>query len=213
MFATVVSEKGVNDDLAIKQLGIFFKENGVRNMVYKSDQENSLKACIDEAVRSVGGTATEDDDAVLCAVPEYSAVGESASNGKAERSVQQLEDQVRTLKSALEERIGARLGSTHSVMRWLVRHCSSILTRFAVNPDGRTPYQVTHGKRAVDKLVEFGERVYYYVPKRARFKLDLRWRLGVCLGIANNSNEYYVGLYNGNVVKARYVVRVVASKR
>ena len=88
MFATVVSEKGVNDDLAIKQLGIFFKENGVRNLVYKSDQENSLKACIDEAIRSVGGTATEDDDAVLCAVPEHSAVGESASNGKAERSVQ-----------------------------------------------------------------------------------------------------------------------------
>ena len=109
---------------------------------------------------SIGGTAIEDDDAVLCAVREHSAVGESASNGKSERSVQQLEDQVRTLKSALEERIGARLGSTHSVMGWLVRHCSSILTRFAVNPDGRMPYQVTHGKRAVDKLVEFGERVY-----------------------------------------------------
>ena len=131
MFATVVSEKGINDDIAIKQLGTFFKENGVRNLVYKSDQENSLKACIDEAIRSVGGTAVEADDAVLCAIPEYSAVVESASNGKAERSVQQLEDQVRTLKSALEERIGARLGSTHSVMRWLVRHCSTILTRFS----------------------------------------------------------------------------------
>ena len=31
--------------------------------------------------------------------------------------------------------------------------------------------------------------------------------------MANKSNEYNVGLYNGNVVKARSVVRVVASKR
>ena len=37
-----------------------------------------------------------DDDAVLEALPEYSAVGEPASNGKAERAVQMFEDQVRT---------------------------------------------------------------------------------------------------------------------
>ena len=109
------------------------------NLVYKSDQESALKAFADAALKQIGGTSKEDDDLVTCAVPEHSAVGESASSGKAERTIQQIEDQVRTLKSALETRLNARIGSTHPVMRWLVRHCSLILTRFSVNPDGKAP--------------------------------------------------------------------------
>ena len=46
-----------------------------------------------------------------------------------------------------------------------------------------------------------------------RFKLDLRWRLGICVGHSNNTNEYYVAPSNGNVVKARSVVQVLASRR
>ena len=98
-------------------------------------------------------------------------------------------------------------------MRWLVRHAALILNRFSVNPDGQTPYQHLHGRRAPDRFVEFGERVYYSVPKKARHKLDLRWRLGICLGASAPSNEFYVGLANGAVVKARSVVRVISSRR
>ena len=58
-------------------------------------------------------------------------------------------------------------------MAWLIRHCAIILNRFSVNPDGRTPYQALHGKRASDRFVEFGERVYFYVPKKLNFKLDM----------------------------------------
>ena len=46
-----------------------------------------------------------------------------------------------------------------------------------------------------------------------RYKLDLRWRLGMCDGHSNYTNEYYVALIRGNVVKARSVVRVIASRR
>ena len=86
----------------MKQLANLFRENGVTKMVYKTDEENAIKSCVDDAVRQSGVSILVDDDAVLGAVPEYSAVGESASNGKAERAVQMVEDQVRTLKSALE---------------------------------------------------------------------------------------------------------------
>ena len=51
------------------------------------------------------------------------------------------------------------------------------------------------------------------MPKKARHKLDLRWRLGICLGASAPSNEFYVGLANGAVVKARSVVRVISSRR
>ena len=181
--------------------------------MYKTDRERSNNIFIDETLKVAGIAATEDDEAVQCAVPEYSAVGESASNGRAERAVQQIEDQARTLKSALESRIGLRIGSTHLVMAWLVGHCAIILNRFSVNPDGKTPYEVLHGKRAPDRFVELGERVYFYVPKRLRYKLDMRWQLGVCVGVSSCSNEYFVSCSNGNVLKSRAVVRVIASRR
>ena len=38
-------------------------------------------------------------------IPEYSAVGASPSNGKAEHAVQTIQDQLRTPKSAIESRI------------------------------------------------------------------------------------------------------------
>ena len=213
LFATVVSEKGGGDELAVKLFADFLRDNGVKHLVYKSDQERSIKTFIDASLTMAGVAATEDDDAVLCAVPEYSAIGESASNGRAERAVQMIEDQARTLKSALETRIGARIGSTHPIMAWLIRHCAIILNRFSVNPDGHTPYQALHGKRASDRFVEFGERVYFYVPKKLRYKLDMRWQLGAFVGVSNNSNEYFCVASNGNVVKSRSVVRVIASRR
>ena len=132
MYASGVDEEAMGDEDAIEELKVFLEENGVRSRVYKSDQEPSLKAFIDEALKRAGAASSEDDDAVACAVPEYSAVGESASNGKAERAVQTIEDLARTLKSALEARIGARVGSTHPMMRWIVRHAALILNQFSV---------------------------------------------------------------------------------
>ena len=73
--ASVVTEKGLGDDAAIEELKTFFRENGVRTLVYKSDQERSLKAFTDEALKRAGVSVSEDDDSVACAVPEYSAVG------------------------------------------------------------------------------------------------------------------------------------------
>ena len=49
--------------------------------------------------------------------------------------------------------------------------------------------------------------------KKLRAKLDLRWRLGVYIGYSVTSNEYYLGLPNGNVVKSRSVTHVVPSGR
>ena len=105
MFASIVDCKGSGDELAVKQLANFFRENGVTEMVCKTDQDHAVKSYVDDAIRQAGVSILVDDDAVLEAVPEYSAVGESASNGKAERAVQMLEDKIRTLKSALEARI------------------------------------------------------------------------------------------------------------
>ena len=72
-------------------------------MVYKTDQENAVKASVHDAIRKAGVSILVDDKAVLEAVPEYSAVGKSASNGKAEHAVQMLEDQVSRRAGALSD--------------------------------------------------------------------------------------------------------------
>ena len=70
-----------------------------------------------------------------------------------------------------------------------------------------------HGRKCNAKIVEFGGRCYYYVPKKLRAKLDKRWRLGVYLGTSADSNEHYLGAWNVDVIKSRSVVRVLEKSR
>ena len=44
-------------------------------MVYKTDQDNAVNTFVDDAIRQAEMSILVDDDAVLEAVPEYSAVG------------------------------------------------------------------------------------------------------------------------------------------
>ena len=138
----------------------------------KSDQEPSIVALMEQAIRKSGRHGT-------MIVPEASAVGESASNARAERTVQSVEDLLRVHKHALEARMGQRLPSDHPTFRWLVEHVADILNKFTINDTGMSPHEDGHGRRAAERRVEFGERVFFHTPKKARSKLCKRWRAGV----------------------------------
>ena len=227
MFTCPVNMKG-RDPVAANLLADFIKANGLTKFVYKCDQERALDALsqsaiektimtqiIEEAAQRSGRSAAPADESdARIAVPENSPVGESQSNGKAERAVQTMEDQIRTIKLALESRIGARIPCNHPVMHWIVLHCADILNKFTVNrATGLSPYEETHGQRPPERRVELGERVFYYTPKKGRKKLDPRWKLGVYLGHCEGTSEAYVGVPNGNVRRTRTVLRVVAESR
>ena len=138
---------------------------------------------VEEAARRVGrSTAAADADDVRIAVPENSAVGESQSNGKAEKGVQMVEDQIRTLKLALEARIGARIPCNHPVMHWVVLHSADILNKYTVNRTGMSPYEEAHGQKSPERRLELRERVFFFIPKKGRKNMDPRWKLGVYLG-------------------------------
>ena len=94
-----------------------------------------------------------------------------------------------------------------------MEHAASVYNRHLCNSDGRSPFQTIHGQRWKGRPVEFWEQVFYYVPKRLRAKLNLRWRVGTFLGNAQATNECFVTASNGDVVKARAVVRVVETSR
>ena len=98
-------------------------------------------------------------------------------------------------------------------MRWIVEHAASMANRQICNADGRTPFETIHGQRWKGRAVEFGEQVFYFVPKKLRAKLSLRWRVGTYLGNAQATNECYVAASGGNVIKARAAVRVVEPSR
>ena len=147
------------------------------------------------------------------AAPEVSHPGESQSNGHAEKSVGDFVSQLRTLKTALESRLKARISSSHPVTHWLIEHTAYVLNKFALGPDGRTPYGRLHGREGKERMCEFGERIMWYVPKKVRAKLDQRWRYGIFLGRSMSSDQNFVGLANGDVVCARAIVRLVESVR
>ena len=153
------------------------------------------------------------DEEAIIAAPELSSVGESQSNGKSERGVQLVEDLIRTLKSAFEARVNMRLGSTHPVMLWLVEYASVLLSKYPVGDGGLTTFQKLHGKRAHEELVEFGEKVLYFIPKAKRAKLDKRFGVGVFLGRALWGDENYIARAEGTVVRTRGIARMSPKLR
>ena len=212
-FASVCDVKGPEDSVT-ERLAEFLRNSGVSKLVYKADQEPAIRAMLEKALTSIGRNGEPvDSEEFLQLVPESSAVGESPSNGGAERAVQSIQDMTRTYLSALEGRIRWKIPTQHPVMRWLVEHAASMLNRFTTNNDGVSPYAYIHGRNSSERHIEFGEKIFYYVPKRARSKLCMRWRLGIYLGMAQSSNEIFVATVDGDVTKARSAARVVESVR
>ena len=145
VLACVVDSKGVVDPYGVNRVAAFFRESGLTNFeaqcwVVKSDQEPSILALLEAAIKKSGRNGT--------IVPEASAVGESASNARAERTVQSVEDLLRVHKHALEARIGKRLAADHPTMRWLVEHVADLLNKYTVNSTGMSPFEELHGRKA-----------------------------------------------------------------
>ena len=92
IFSSICDVKGP-DDSVVDRLAEFFKNSGITKLVYKSDQEPAIRTAVEAALSKIGRAGDPKSDAdVLQLVPELSAVGESPSNGRAERAVQSVED-------------------------------------------------------------------------------------------------------------------------
>ena len=238
-FAFVVATKGP-DPLVVTRIAKLITDCGLVHFAYRSDKEPAIIAMIQDACAMAGrkgvhvkgdnvedvledgdsatGEIQEDVhpravDSAHVAVPEHSHPGESQSNGIAERAVQDLVNHVRVLKLALETNIKARLPAEHPVMAWLVEHAAYLLNRCVLGTDNRTAWGRLHGKESTERICEFGEKVLWYVPKKQRAKLDVRWRHGLFLGRSMNSDQNFIGLPDGSVTCARAMVRLVPRRR
>ena len=180
----------------------FLKEIGLESsdVVFKSDQENAIgdllnniarrrsalskleKATEEEVQDLVGGVVPAGDPRTI---HEAAPVGSSQSNGFIEGAIQDEEGQIRTLKSDLESRIGAKIPSSHDIVPWLVEYAAVLLNRGQLGADGRTAYERLKGKKASLPGLQFGERILWksnVAPYKRKHKMDTDWAEVIFLG-------------------------------
>ena len=192
--AHVVNSKGNVDGVA-EQLVRDLEEIGYNGkVIVKCDQENALVDLVKAIAKCRGDKET---------VVEHSKAKDSQTNGVAERAVQSIEGLVRTMKFALEKRLGVQISSSHPLMAWIVEHAAETLNRFHVGPDGRTPFERIKGKAYKGEVVEFGRIIYHRHPGRVEGgSMEPRWSEGVWLGKTAKSDENIISDETGRIVKA-----------
>ena len=84
----------------------------------------------------------------------------------AERAVQSVERQARTILIALQKRLDVNVPVTHTIVTWLVEHAADLLNKFAVGPDGRIAFERINGEKYRGEVVEFGRKILYRIPCR-----------------------------------------------
>ena len=128
VLAHVVPKKGTEFQWIAKQLDLDVKRFGYNGrLVVKSDQEPAVVDLMRDLARRRSNAPT---------VVELSKAYDSKSNGRAEGTVRRLEEQVRTMKIALDAALGIELEVLHPVFEWLVEHAADVLNKTEVASDG-----------------------------------------------------------------------------
>ena len=190
--ARVVPKKGVHP-YAVDRIKRDIEQFGHKEIIFKSDQENSIKA-LKQAVKE----STE-----VRIKMEESPVAEHQSNGSVESAMNQIKGQFRTMKDALDTRYNCRHAGDHPAIPWLIEHAADTLNRRRIGKDGRTAYRRWKGRSFNKKVAEFGENIWYLkLGTAGKDKFHKRWEDGVYLGIMDGTGETIVGTENG-ITKAK----------
>ena len=205
--ATSIPTKGVSlGRFSLHRCLNFIQENGdsERDIIIKSDQENSAKFLIKEIqeTRLEGRT-----------IPEESPVGSSGSNGVVERGVQEIEGEIRALFLGLQERLGRKLDGRERIVAFIPEYGAYLLNRLHQGMDGKVSYERSKGKRPRVVGLEFGEKVMYGIQrKNVKAQLETRWAYGIFVGMKPRSNEFLVATKTG-IHHVRSVKRIPLEER
>eukprot|EP00971_Amphidinium_carterae_P015640 308814-Amphidinium_carterae.1 len=143
-----------------------------------------------------------------------SAVGDSNGNGLAESAVRELKAKCRLLKLQVENLHGCSLSRESNLVPWLVRFAASTMNLGRKGRDGRTPFEIRHGRACKRPLGVFSEKVLF-LPDEAggrASRLEVRWQEGLYLGPRLDTSDNYFATVNG-VVRARSFRRLGAADR
>ena len=66
---------------------------------------------------------------------------------------------IRTMRSALEARLGIKIAPSGPAFAWMVSHAANIITMCEIDTNGRVPYQRLRGRKMQPDLVEYAESI------------------------------------------------------
>ena len=182
-WAMLAPGKGTEFPWIAERAAKFIDQRGHNRVTLRCDNEPAIEALAREIVQArQEGSQT---------VPQRPPVGESLSNGVIERAVGLVAGQARTLKTALEHRIGARVPPDARILCWLVEFAAYLMNRCDIGSDGETPLQRLHGRRDNTPILEFGGRILH-MPVKGGGKWEPRFHPGVFVGVLNSSSEAVV---------------------
>ena len=208
--ATVLPSKS-SGPFAARRTVAFMREIGCEfgDLTMKSDNEEAIKALVSDVarVRAAGGGPGRTNI-------ETSKTYSSASNGVVERGIRSVQGMVRVLRSALEDRVGAKVDGERAIWPWLVEYAAFLLNRGEVGHDGKTAYERCKAKRGKMPGLELGEKVLWRRKPVGNqlAKLTSLWEDGVFLGVKGSSGEFIIGDKLG-VWKSRTMMRRPVEER
>ena len=138
IMARVVPGKGV-DSYAVETVKKMVERLGHKKIIMKSDNAPAILA-LKEAVRR-----ESDVEIVMEEVP----AGDHQANGLAENAVENVQDQFRVIKNALESRHGRRVDGEHPVVPWMVMHAAKVVNRSRKDDEGFSAYRRWKGRERV----------------------------------------------------------------
>lgn len=205
-WAYVVEHKG-SDSWLTEQIVDDLETVGLANerIVIKADQE----VAITDLQKSVARLRKDYGSAL-----EQSRVGDSNSNGRVERAIQDLKGLVRTLKASLEINTNGKINLSDPIVPLLVRHAAHIIDVSRVRENGRTAWQLMKGRRSRTPLLPFGEVVMFKTPTTNRRigSFEDRWEKGVWAVVESRSGEHLVATAEG-IFKVSTIKRRPADQR
>ena len=181
-------------------------------LLLKSDNEPALLALGRDALLAIKCQVLADESPVERISLEHAAEHESQSNGGTECGIRQVRGLFRTIKLCTERRIGQTIPPTHPLAAWLVEHVALLLNIFQVGEGGKTAWRRLRGRDFGQRIIGFGEGVMYkQPPKGPQHDVDgnmgARMFPGVLLGYGHLSNTYRIATADGDVIKARSLLR------
>jgi hypothetical protein len=147
------------------------------------------------------------------------------SNGAIEKGVQDFNGQLRTIRLALETRLGVKIAVDHPIMEWAAQHAGFLLTTFSLGHDGKTPWERLGGRRWNRVMAEFGEQVLGKLARQrmsrkvrsknttVKRKMNARMVQGTWVGQILKTGENVIIAKSGKAVRVRTIKRLPFEQR
>ena len=147
----------------------------------------------------------------------------SEASNPAERAIQAVEEQARTIRADCQMRFGngETFGAGKPIWAWSLRHAGWQISRYKQKRNGMTAYKQAYVEHYTHEIVPFADIVLVRVPRPTHRGLagGTRWHKGdtvfikgVWVGRTETSDEHVV-LTRGGRVFARTIRRLEPSRR